>query len=198
MAERLRLESATVGTGGTGADETTAAALTPPAPSVPSMPFMPSDSLFYSIQVAAFSQAAQAVSYAEDFHDDEAATVSPVQLGRQGLWFRVIIGAYAAPEEADSVLRELWSRGVVERPSGTILRTPHTFRLERAASLDAARERAEGLRRRGVAAYIVPAPDGTALVAAGAFENPDQARAADSLLRLSGLEATLTHRMGTK
>ncbi len=168
-----------------------AAPAPPPAPD-------PGDSLFYSVQVAAFSQADQATAYTRDFSDADAATVSPVRLGRQGLWFRVMLGAFPTPGEADSLLRALWRRGTVERPNGTILRTPHTFLLERAATLDAARENAEGLRRQGVAAYIVPAPDGSALVVAGAFETPDQARAADSLLRLSGLEATLAYRMGTR
>jgi hypothetical protein len=150
------------------------------------------------VQIAAFNQAGQAMAQVQDFEDAEAATVSPVRLGRQGLWFRVIVGAFSTPAEADSLLRALWRRGVVERPNGTILRTPHTFRLAGPVPADAAREQAEGLRRRGVAAYIVPAPDGSALVAAGAFETPDQAHAADSLLRRSGLEAALTHRMGTR
>src|SRR3990172_689595 len=130
--------------------------------------------------------------------DADAVTVSPVRLGHQGLWFRVIIGAFPTPGDADSLLRALWRRGAVERPNGTILRTPHAFLVGREAAPEAAREIAEGLRRRGVAAYIVPAPGGSAQVLVGAFEAPDQARAADSLLRLTGLTATLAYRMGTR
>jgi len=169
----------------------------PAAPATPPAP-LTGDSLFYSVQVAAFSQADQAAAFAEDFEAADVATVSPVQLGRQGLWFRVIVGAFATPAHADSLLRAWWQRGTVERPNGTILRTPHTFLVEHNASPEAARETAEGLRRRGVAAYIVPAPDGTAFVVVGAFETPDQARAADSLLRLTGLQTTLAYRMGTR
>jgi hypothetical protein len=172
-------------TGGVGA----AAA---PAPSDPG------DSLFYSVQIAAFSQADQAAAYAEDFDAVDGATVSPVQLGRQGLWFRVVVGAFATAGDADSLLRAWWQRGTVERPNGTILRTPHALLVEHNASPEAARETAQGLRRQGVAAYIVPAPDGSALVLVGAFETPDQAGAADSLLRLTGLQTTLAYRMGTR
>src|SRR5574341_450816 len=202
-----------VGSGGAGGDGGAAAATEAPgspssaatpapsaaSPAAPAPPaFDPGDSLFYSVQVAAFSQAAQATAHARDFSDADAATVSPVRLGRQGLWFRVIIGAFPTATEADSLLRALWRSGAVERPNGAILRTPHAFVLAREANLEAARERARGLRRQGVAAYIVPAPGGSAVVAAGAFETADQGRAADSLLRLSGLEPALAHRMGTR
>lgn len=165
---------------------------------VPSMPSMPSDSLFYSVQVAAFNQAEPATAYARQLDDAGAATVSPVRLGRQGLWFRVVVGALPTPAEADSLLRALWRRGVVERPNGTILRTPHAFLLGREPTLAAAGDRAEGLREREIPAYIVPAPDGSAGLWAGAFESQDQARAADSLLRLAGLSATLAPRMGIR
>jgi cell division septation protein DedD len=154
--------------------------------------------LFYSVQIAAFSQADQAAAYAEEFGAADQATVSPVRLGRQGLWFRVIVGAFPTAGDADSLLRAWWERGTVERPNGTILRTPHAIVVGREPSPDAARETARGLRRRGVAAYIVPAPDGSAVVLVGAFEAQDQARVADSLLRLTGLHTTLAYRMGTR
>jgi cell division septation protein DedD len=157
------------------------------------------DSLFYSVQVAAFNQADQALSYARGVpHEAGPATVSAVRLGRQGLWYRVIVGAFPTAAGADSLLRTLWDRGVVERPNGTILRTPHAYLIERQGSAEAAADRVEGLRRRGVAAYIVSAPDGSAQVLAGAFEGPDQAGAADSLLRLQGLTGTLVQRMGIR
>jgi len=157
------------------------------------------DSLFYSVQVAAFNQPDQALAYATNVPPEaNPATVSAVRLGRQGLWYRVIVGAFATAAGADSLLRALWSEGAVERPSGTILRTPHAYLIERQGSPQAAAERVEGLRRRGIAAYIVSAPEGAAQVLAGAFEAPDQAAAADSLLRLAGFRATLVQRMGIR
>lgn len=139
------------------------------------------------------------MAYARRVPDEAApATVSAVRLGRQGLWYRVIVGAFPTAAGADSLLRALWLEGAVERPNGTIVRTPHTYLIERQASAEAAAERVEGLRRRGVAAYIVSAPEGSAQVLAGAFEAPDQAGAADSLLRLEGLRATLVQRVGIR
>jgi cell division septation protein DedD len=155
------------------------------------------DSLFYSVQVAAFSRAEQAVAFAERLaRRTGAATVSPVRLGRQGVWFRVMGGALSSAGQADSLLRQLWSSRAVERSTGTILRTPLAYLVARAASPETAREAIEGIRRRGWAGYIVTAPGGEHRVLVGAFEDADQARVADSLLRLAGLEATLVQRVG--
>jgi cell division septation protein DedD len=154
--------------------------------------------LFYSVQVAAFNQADQAAAYARGLARAGAATVSPVRLGRQGVWYRVVVGALPTPAAADSLLHWLWSRRLVERPNGTILRTPHAQAVAEGVSLNEAGRLAEGLRRRGVAAYIVPAPGGAAAVLVGAFEERDQARAADSLLKVAGLKSTLVLRMGTR
>ena len=157
------------------------------------------DSLYYSVQVAAFNQPEQALAYLRSVPPEaNPATVSAVRLGRQGLWYRVIVGAFVTAAGADSLLRALWSEGAVERPNGTILRTPHAYLIERQGNPQAAADRVQGLRRRGVAAYIVSAPEGAAQVLAGAFEAPDQAAAADSLLRLAGFRATLVQRMGIR
>lgn len=170
----------------------------PPAEVTPT-PTPAGDSLFYSVQVAAFNQPDQAMAYTRKVPESaQPATVSAVRLGRQGLWYRVIVGASPTAAGADSLLRALWRERAVERPNGTILRTPHAYLIERQGSTEAAAERVEGLRRRGVAAYIVSAPGGSAQVLAGAFEAPDQAHAADSLLRLEGLRATLVQRMGIR
>lgn len=179
----------------------TAAASSPPAAAPPAAPApaVEGDSLFYSVQVAAFSALDQAIAHAATFDDAAgAATVSPVRLGRQGIWHRVLVGAVPTPLAADSLLRRLWQRGRLERPNGTILRTPHAYEIARMSSPDAARDHAAGLRDGGVAAYIVAAPDGGARVLAGAFEGPEQAAVADSLLRHAGLKANLTRRTGIR
>ncbi len=171
----------------------------PPAPAGAPVAAPSGDSLFYSVQVAAFNQPDQAASFARGLGPAvDAATVSPVRLGRQGLWYRVMVGALPTAAGADSLLRTLWGRGAVERPNGTILRTPHAYLVGRGGSDQEAGDAVEGLRQRGIAAYIVSASDGSAQVLAGAFETADQARAADSLLRLAGLRATLVQRMGTR
>ncbi|HEX9580910.1 MAG TPA: SPOR domain-containing protein [Gemmatimonadales bacterium] len=158
----------------------------------------PADSLFYGIQIAAFDNHRRAVAYLGDLQDDGVAgTVTPVALGRQGMWHRVVIGAVPSPAAADSLLRDLWRRGRVRRPNGTILRTPYTLDIGELSSAAAARDSVAALRRRGIAAYIV-ASDGPTRLLVGALEDADQARLADSLLRAAGLRGALVHRAGPR
>jgi hypothetical protein len=113
------------------------------------------------------------------------------------LWYRVLAGALPTARAADSLLQALWRSQRVDRPQGTILRTPEAYRLGRRLPPADAEADARGLRGRGIPAYIVGAPDGTARVYVGAFDLPEQAHAVDSLLSAAGVTGTLVQRMGT-
>ena len=78
----------------------------------------PSDSLYYSVQLAAFNTADRAWEYAARLADDfPTANVTPVRIP-QGSWYRVILGAVPSPRAADSILRGLWDDGLVEAGHG--------------------------------------------------------------------------------
>ena len=62
--------------------------------------------------------------------------------------------------------------------------------------LNAAAQAKQGLRARGVPAYIVEASDGSVRLFVGAFETPQQARLADSILTAANIEGTLVPRAG--
>ncbi len=97
---------------------------------------------------------------------------------------------------AERALARLWSQGLVERPNGTILRTPHAIRLGSYPDIPTAQAARRGLRDRGAAAYIVEASDGSVRLFVGAFETPEQARLADSILAAADLQGTVVSRTG--
>ncbi len=174
-----------------------------PAPGVPRLAAPPeadaaaADSLFYSVQVAAFNTADQAMARALDLDDGGVpGIVTPIRMGGPGLWYRVLAGTLPTARAADSLRRALWQAGRVERPMGTILRTPEAYRVGRRQDRREAAAAAADLRTRGIPAYIVGAPDGTARVYVGAFDLPEQAQAVDSLLSAAGITGTLVQRMG--
>jgi len=170
----------------------------PHAPAALEVDAAPGDSLFYSVQVASFNSLDQAMDRALQIDDGgQQGIVTPVLLGGQGTWYRVLAGVMPSARAADSLLQALWQSGKLERPQGTILRTPETYRVGPRMPLTAAVADARGLRARGIPAYIVGAPDGTARVYVGAFDLPEQAHAIDSLLTAAGLTGTLVQRMGT-
>lgn len=153
------------------------------------------DSLFYSIQVAAFNTWDRALQHATDLESASLpAAVTPVRLG-SAVWYRVLMGALLTSTHADSALRGLWADGLVEADQGTILRTPQAFDLGMWESAAQARDEAARLRAEGIPAYTLAAPLGTRILV-GAFENPDQAAVIQSLLTGAGLTVTLTTRTG--
>jgi cell division septation protein DedD len=158
----------------------------------------PADTLFYSAQVAAFSQLEQAMAHAAGLEEPgRPAFVTPVVVGRNAtLWYRVLVGALETADAAEALLRDLWSSGDAVRGQGTILRTAQALEVGAHADPGDARAAARALRARGVPAYIVPGPDGGARVLVGAFETPDQARVADSLLARAGVSGSLVTRTG--
>jgi cell division septation protein DedD len=183
---------------GAGEDSTAAdVAPPPPAEAAPDDTDLPGDSLFYGVQVAAFGALETALERLRGYEEAGwTATITPVQLGRQGTWHRLIVAAFPTAGAAERALTQLWRDGLVERPNGTILRTPHALLLGTRADSAAAAAEAQGLRDRGIPAYIVRAFDGTARLLVGAFETPEQARLADSILTAADLEGTLVARAG--
>ncbi|GIW51432.1 MAG: hypothetical protein KatS3mg081_0787 [Gemmatimonadales bacterium] len=149
------------------------------------------DSLFYSVQVAAFSTAEQAADYAEELaRAEKVVTVAPVRLGTRGVWYRVLLGALPTAAAADSLLRRLWERGLVKRPNGTILRTPFALELGDYSL--------EDISELGMSLYALRTPGGSERIFAGAFEEGSQASLADSLLGAAGLRGKLVRRLGIR
>jgi cell division septation protein DedD len=156
----------------------------------------PLDTLYYSVQVAAFNTLDRALEYATSLEDRRlVAAVTPVRIGA-GTWYRVILGAMRTAAEAEAALAALWQDGLVASGEGAILRTPQAFDLGIWESADAAREETRRLRERGIPAYSVGVARGRARILVGAFETPDQSAVAESLLTAAGLTATLMTRTG--
>ena len=154
------------------------------------------DSLYYSVQIAAFSEWDRAIEYASSIERETlTAAVTPIRVGRR-VWYRVILGALYTATVADNELKALWRSGLVEAGQGTILRTPQAFDLGSRESVRLAREEARKLRDRGIPAYGIQTSSGAARILVGAFENPGQAGVAESLLTAAGLPTTLILRTG--
>lgn len=172
------------------------APFTPPAVA-PSRPVpVEGDSLYYAVQVAAFKTRGRALDQAANYEEQGwPTTLTPVQLGLQGLWYRVMVGAFASPAAADSALRQFYQLGLLQFPSGSILRTPHVLAVRSHRDSAAAAADAAGLREVEIPAYIVEA-SGVHRVVVGAFETPEQAELMDSILVTAGVTGALALRRG--
>jgi cell division protein FtsN len=159
----------------------------PPAPPPPTR----TDTLAWTVQLAAYGSLEKAVALADRVSEDAvgegASFVTLVPLGRGTVWYRVLIGSYPTRDSAAAARDALWRRRAVPPGQGELLRAPYSLALADPTDLDS-------LRRRGIPA--VPGT-GSAATLVGAFESPEQASATQAQLARAGIHATLITRVET-
>jgi sporulation related protein len=178
----------------------------PPPPATDSvlvgLPVNPSDSASasaYGVEVAEWNSQEDANEALARFHRLlPAGTISPVPVGpNREKYFKLIVGAYPARNEADAELALLRHDQVTPTPTlGTVVRTPYALLIDSAT----AGRPSELVRKypdaRKWGSYVLAQPDGSLRLYAGAFERPDDAAALLLALRAANLAPTLAYRTG--
>jgi hypothetical protein len=111
-------------------------------------------------------------------------------------WYRISVGAFPSALSADTMLRDLRARRVLEQESGYLLRAPYSLRLATLRDSAAALDSAAAWQARGVPAFPLKQVDSTIALYAGAYERPDQAAAALAAHRPIAPEAVVAYRIG--
>jgi hypothetical protein len=111
-------------------------------------------------------------------------------------WYRVSVGAFPTAQAADTMLRDLRLRQVLESESGYLLRAPYSLRLATLRDAATARDSLAAWHARGVPAFLLRQSDSTIALYAGAFERPEQAAAALAAHRSIAPEAVVAYRIG--
>ncbi|WP_309673472.1 SPOR domain-containing protein [Gemmatimonas sp.] len=123
----------------------------------------------------------------------DAVALSPVAEGNEQ-WFRVTIGASSTRAQAESLLTKLRTQKIVG--SGSIVSVPYALRLARSVTPTLIPTRLAELANRGIIAYALLQPDGSATVYTGAFESPMQATPLADSLRALRVAPVLVYRTG--
>jgi hypothetical protein len=126
-----------------------------------------------------------------------AGTWAPATIGAStSLWFKAYAGAQVTRPAAESLLVQLRRRKLLAPDMGRVTRVPYAFRLAQAVPSDSVDAYLAGFSGRGLAAYALRRPDGTADVLAGAFDSPTQAALHLPALRAAKVEPVLVFRTG--
>ncbi|WP_373060847.1 SPOR domain-containing protein [Gemmatimonas sp.] len=123
----------------------------------------------------------------------DAVALSPVAEGNEQ-WFRVTVGASNTRAQAESLLVKLRAQKIVG--SGSIVSVPYALRLARNVTPTLIPTRLAELANRGIMAYALLQPDGSANVYTGAFESPTQATPLADSLRALRVAPVLVYRTG--
>jgi hypothetical protein len=117
--------------------------------------------------------------------------------GGSAVWYRLLAGAFATRESADSLLAALRERGALGPAAGRVVQAPLAWLLEEGVTEDQLTVRLFGWRQQGLPAYALIDPNGTSRIYFGAFENEAEARLLTPVLDSLNLYATLSTRIGS-
>lgn len=169
------------------------------------LPANPADSAIaaaYSVEILA-ANTAESANFELQRHGAmmPAATISLVPIGdTEALWYKVFAGAFPDSVQAERLLASLRRRHIVRDSTGAVTRTPLALRIDsvpsQAAVASKSREKIRDYAARGLAIYALMQSDGSMLLYAGAFENPEQSTLAATALRVAGLVPVLEYRTG--
>ncbi|HEU4988536.1 MAG TPA: hypothetical protein VFT41_01985 [Gemmatimonadaceae bacterium] len=110
--------------------------------------------------------------------------------------YQVVAGAYPTSNAADAALQRLRASGQLSETSGTVVRVPLAFLIERDVAANAAAARVAAYSARGLPVYALRQADGRAWLYAGAFASAADTTPLGDALRRAGIHATLAYRTG--
>ncbi|HEX9703656.1 MAG TPA: SPOR domain-containing protein [Gemmatimonadales bacterium] len=156
------------------------APVAPPPPTVAQR-----DTVFWTVQLAAYGTLAGAVSQADALlAENIRALVAPiVQGGSTSVWYRVLAAGFPSRDSAVAGRAAFWARGVAPDGQGDLLRAPYSLTLDSAVALDSLR---------GLGVPVTRWSNGRVLL--GGFETPEQAAYAEALVARAGARARLVTR----
>jgi len=110
--------------------------------------------------------------------------------------YQIVAGAFATSNDAEALLQSLRAHGQLSETSGTIVRVPLAFLIERDVAADAAAARVAAFAVRGLPVYALRQADGRAWLYAGAFASAADTTLLGDALRNAGVHGTLAYRTG--
>lgn len=124
-----------------------------------------------------------------------AGTYVPIPSGAAGA-YHVLAGAFPDSVEAAALLASLRSHGQLSETSGTVVRLPLAYMIERDVAADSAAVRVAAFVARGLPVYALRQADGRVWLYAGAFAAAADTTPVADALRQAGVSGTLAYRMG--
>lgn len=153
----------------------------------------------YAVEVAAWNSQDDANEALARYRDLlPAGTISPVPVGpTREQYYKLVVGAYPARNEADAELDVLRHKKVTPTPQlGTVVRTPYALLIDSAVAGRPSELVRKYPEARKWGSYVLAQRDGALKLYAGAFERPEDAAALMQTLQAAKLTPTLVYRTG--
>jgi len=149
----------------------------------------------YTIHISSWQTKKDALAqYRQKYKKQDGVFITKIDLGSTGVWYRVDAGAFVTAGEADTRMKDLQDKGIIDAEAFIGSSVPFTIELNVFPDRDQARSTVEKLQANGIVTYVMKESDSAYRVLTGAF--PDRKSAAPALDDLSamGLKAKITKR----
>ncbi len=167
-----------------------------PAQPVPDLPGATRPRAPYAVSVGHANTAAGAILRLRLVGADAPAGTFVPMADRAAGDYQIVAGAFATSNDAEALLLALRAHGQLSETSGTVVRVPLAFLIERDVAADAAAARVAAFAARGLPVYALRQADGRVWLYAGAFASAADTTPLGNALRAAGVHATLAYRTG--
>ena len=158
---------------------------------------LPAGAVPWSVEVASVNSLNGAMARVRQALDSlPVPTFAPTGTG-SAVWYRLLAGAFATSDGADSLLAVLRLRGVLGPSAGRVVQAPLAWQLEANVPEDQVPVRLFGWRQQGFPAYALVDRDGVTRIYFGAFQTEAEAQLLTPMLDSLNLYATLETRVGS-
>lgn len=150
----------------------------------------------YAVELLAANTSAGAAARVREEGEDLPAGTYSAAIVDGAEWYKVVAGAYATREAADTLLLLLRREGKLDARSGSVVQLPFAFLVHSEVRDESLEGLLNAYRDLGQPVYALRQADGTLKIYAGAFESPEQAALLIASLRASGITPALVYRTG--
>ncbi len=160
------------------------------------------NSVRFSVEILAANTQSGAIFTLRKYRSSiPAGTVSAIPVGPdQALWYKVIGGAFAKREDADSLLVSLRRKKIIPDSSGAVIEMPLAFLIDSLAA-DAGmaarvKKSVDSLSQGGASPYGLTQANGSVRIYTGAFANALESKQYAEQLKSAGINPVLVYRTG--
>ena len=161
----------------------------------PAQPAVSATARPYTIHLSSWRNRGEALREMEEIRSRlDTIFVTKIDLGPSGVWYRVDHGMFPTIREAVARIRDLKSRGVIDRGAFVGGEVGLTIELGTYESMEEARDEAQELALSGIASYIVREGSAVFRLLVGAYNDEKSAVPAMEDLRALGYSPVLKKR----
>jgi cell division septation protein DedD len=149
----------------------------------------------YTIHISSWQNSKDAVvDYEKKYRKLDVVFITKINLGQNGIWYRIDYGAFPTIKEAVLQMKELQAKNVIDQGAFIGSSVPYAIELGVFTGNEDALAQAQKLRIKGIIPYVMKEPGDVYRLLAGAYPDKKSAEPAREDLKSLGMQPKITKR----